>query len=149
MNFTITVIIAVLVMIPEQLGADWEGTGARKNMLPVEKYYAYNLRIMWDFEGILRYSPIFYGYYSDKKQTKAGYPIPLAYFCAMTVVYVFSFAIILKKMAQNSKQSKLSEKGDECTFTWKVFTNWDYGIANIETAHNKVCIHSGSYLKSM
>jgi hypothetical protein len=41
-------------------------------------------------------------------------------------------------MAANSKQSKLSEKGDECTFTWKVYASWDYGIANIETAHNKV-----------
>ena len=41
-------------------------------------------------------------------------------------------------MAQNSKQSKLSEKGDECVFSWKVFASWDYGIANIETAHNKV-----------
>ena len=41
-------------------------------------------------------------------------------------------------MAQNSKQSKLSEKGDECTFSWKVFASWDYGIANIDTAHNKV-----------
>jgi len=41
-------------------------------------------------------------------------------------------------MAANSKQSKLSEKGDECTFTWKVFASWDYGIANVETAHNKV-----------
>ena len=30
-------------------------------------------------------------------------------------------------MAQNSKQSKLSEKGDECTFTWKVFASWDTG----------------------
>ena len=41
-------------------------------------------------------------------------------------------------MAQNNKQSKLSEKGDECNFTWKVFVSWDYGIANVETAHNKV-----------
>ena len=41
-------------------------------------------------------------------------------------------------MASNSKQSKLSEKGDECTFTWKVYTSWDFGIANVETAHNKV-----------
>jgi hypothetical protein len=41
-------------------------------------------------------------------------------------------------MAANSKQSKLSEKGDECTFTWKVYASWDFGIANVETAHNKV-----------
>ena len=46
-------------------------------------------------------------------------------------------------MAQNSKQSKLSEKGDECTFSWKVFASWDYGIANIETAHNKVASIKG------
>ena len=29
-------------------------------------------------------------------------------------------------------------QGDECTFTWKVYTSWDYGIANAEAAHNKV-----------
>ncbi len=49
-------------------------------------------------------------------------------------------------MAQNTKQSKLSEKGDECTFTWKVFTSWDYGIANVETAHNKVNILKAIYI---
>ena len=58
-------------------------------MLPVEEYYAYNLKVMWDFEGILRYSPIFYGYYSDKVKTSAGYRIPLAYFCAGMAVYIF------------------------------------------------------------
>ena len=51
---------------------------------------------------------------------------------------IFSFYIILRKMAANTKQSKLSAKDEECTFTWKIFTSWDYGIANVETAHNKV-----------
>ena len=102
MNFAITLVLTVFVIIPEVLAADWVDTGARKKMLPVEEYYAYNLKVMWDFEGILRYSPIFYGYYSDKTQTSAGYRIPLAYFCAGMAVYVFSFAIILKKMAQNN-----------------------------------------------
>jgi len=27
------------------LAADWEGTGARKKMLPVERFYAYNLKV--------------------------------------------------------------------------------------------------------
>jgi hypothetical protein len=27
------------------LAADWEGTGARKKMLPVERLYAYNLKV--------------------------------------------------------------------------------------------------------
>ena len=77
--------------MPEVLGADREGTGARKKMLPVEEYYGYNLKVMWDFEGILRYSPIFYGYYSSKESTKAGYQTPLAYFCAGMAVYIFRY----------------------------------------------------------
>lgn len=138
MNFAITLGLTVPVIIPEILGASWQGTGARKRMLPVEEHYAYNLKVMWDFEGIMRYSPIFYGYFSDAAATPEGYPIPLVYFCAGMAVYVFSFVTILKKMAANSKQSKLSAKDEECTFAWKVFTSWDYGIANVETAHNKV-----------
>jgi hypothetical protein len=63
MNFAITIVLTVFVIIPEVLAADWHGSGARKIMLPVEKYYAYNLKVIWDFEGIMRYSPIFYGYY--------------------------------------------------------------------------------------
>ena len=27
------------------LAADWDGTGARKKMLPVERLYAYNLKV--------------------------------------------------------------------------------------------------------
>ena len=143
MNLIIAVLIAVFVIVPEVLAANREAAGskgARKDLLRVEKFYAYNFVYLWEFEGALRYSPIFYGYYSKEIMTSAGYRIPLAYFCSMMAVYVFSFAIILKKINQNNKQSKLSEKGDECTFTWKVFASWDYGIANIETAHNKVSI---------
>ena len=40
-------------------------------------------------------------------------------------------------MAENSRMSKLSEKEDECVFTWKLFTGWDYMIGNSETAHNR------------
>lgn len=41
-------------------------------------------------------------------------------------------------MAKNSRQSKLTEKEDECTFSWKLFTGWDFMIGNPETAHNRV-----------
>ena len=77
--------------------------------------------------GILRYSPLFYGWYGNQAKSRTGYETPQAYFIVMMVVYIFSFIIILRKMQSNSKQSKLSEKADEATFTWKVFCSWDYG----------------------
>ena len=107
-------------------------------MLPIEEKTSTNLKVLWDFEGILRYSPLFYGWYGNQARSKTGYETPQAYFLIMMLVYIFSFVVILRKMQSNSKQSKLSEKADEATFTWKVFCSWDYGIANVEAAHNKV-----------
>lgn len=31
-------------------------------------------------------------------------------------------------MAENSRMSKLSSKDDECVFSWKLFTGWDFMI---------------------
>lgn len=33
--------------------------------------------------------------------------------------------------------AKLSDKEDECTFTWKLFTGWDFMIGHPETAENR------------
>lgn len=41
-------------------------------------------------------------------------------------------------MAKNSRMSKLSEKEDECAFSWKLFSGWDFMIGNAETAQNRV-----------
>ena len=107
-------------------------------MLDLEEKTSLNLKVLWDFEGILRYSPLFYGYYGNQPRSKTGYETPLAYFMVMMAVYGYSFVIILRKMKQNSRQSKLSQKEDEAAFTWAVFSSWDYGIASVEAAHNKV-----------
>lgn len=85
----------------------------------------------------MKHSPLFYGYYSDQPKTKEGYPLPLSYFLTGLGVYAYSFVAILRRMAKNSKQSKLSEKEDECIFSWKLFTGWDYMIGNPETAFNR------------
>ena len=50
-----------------------------------------SFQVMWDFDGFFRYSPMFYGYYS-KKNERGGYNIPLAYFCAEMIVYIFRYA---------------------------------------------------------
>ncbi|KAF0290362.1 Transmembrane channel-like protein 3 [Amphibalanus amphitrite] len=138
MNIGISVLLVCFVIIPEILAADRHDLGERKELLEVEKKHAYDLKTIWDFEGILKYSPIFYGYYNNKDKTSAGYRIPFAYFLSGMIVYAFSFIVILKKMAENSRMSKMSSKEDDCAFTWKLFTGWDFMIGHAETALNKV-----------
>jgi hypothetical protein len=40
---------------------------------------------------------MFYGYYSNEKETKEGYPLPLSYFITGLAVYVYSFVAILRR----------------------------------------------------
>ncbi|KAG8231827.1 hypothetical protein J437_LFUL012321, partial [Ladona fulva] len=135
-NTVIATLLIAFVIIPERKARG--GTlDVRKEMLPEEKAVATNLLTLWDFEGALKYSPMFYGFYSNREKTK-GYRIPFAYFMTGLAVYVYSFVATLRKMAENSRMSKLSEKDDECVFSWKLFTGWDYMIGNAETAQNRV-----------
>lgn len=69
--------------------------GERKIIMDDERRNASNLLTLWEFEGILKYSPIFYGYYSNVERSE--YKMPLAYFLTGLVVYVYSFVAILRK----------------------------------------------------
>lgn len=60
-----------------------------------ERSNATNLLMLWEFEGVLKVSPIFYGYYSNVE--RAQYRMPLAYFLTGLVVYIYSFVAILRK----------------------------------------------------
>ena len=66
-------------------------------MLPEEKANATNLMTLWDFEGVLKYSPIFYGFYTNKDSKRTGYRLPFAYFMTGLVVYIYSFVATLKR----------------------------------------------------
>lgn len=66
-------------------------------MTDEEKATATYLMTMWDFEGALKYSPIFYGFYSHKDKPGAGYRLPFAYFMAGLAVYVYSFVATLRR----------------------------------------------------
>ncbi|XP_023232918.1 transmembrane channel-like protein 2-B isoform X1 [Centruroides sculpturatus] len=136
-NFFITIFVCCFLMVPEILRGFNDETGMRKIAKDDEMENEPNLNSVWNFEGYLKYSPIFYGYYGNQEMTDEGYRLPLAYFLTSLCVYIFSFFVILRKMAENARMSKLSEKEDECTFAWKLFTGWDYMIGNAETAYNK------------
>nr|CAH7727032.1 unnamed protein product [Callosobruchus chinensis] len=120
------------------LVADPKAAGSRKFILKEERYNATNFMTLWEFEGVLKYSPLFYGWYTNSDPNAGGYRLPFAYFVTGLMVYAYSFFATLRKMAENSRMSKLSEKDDEYVFSWKLFTAWDYMIGNAETAHNRV-----------
>ncbi|KOB70687.1 Transmembrane channel-like protein [Operophtera brumata] len=124
------------ILITAYLTANPQQDGERKIIMDEEVGNATNLLTLWEFEGILKCSPIFYGYYSNIERPQ--YRMPLAYFLTGLVVYIYSFVAILRKMAENSRMSKLSEKDDECIFSWKLFSGWDFMIGNAETAHNRI-----------
>ncbi|XP_046141915.1 transmembrane channel-like protein [Osmia bicornis bicornis] len=136
-NLVMAAILTAFVAIPEMLTADPLAAGERKIMLREEKIKSKHLLTLWEFEGVLKYSPFFYGWYTNQ-DSKSGYRLPLAYFVTNLVVYIYSFVAILRKMAENSRLSKLTEKEDECVFSWKLFTGWDFMIGNTETAHNRM-----------
>uniref|UniRef100_A0A0K0EZM8 Transmembrane channel-like protein 1 (inferred by orthology to a C. elegans protein) n=1 Tax=Strongyloides venezuelensis TaxID=75913 RepID=A0A0K0EZM8_STRVS len=147
MNLIITVIVVGFIVIPEVL-ADAAADGARKMRTSSRKLVPENevnlttkLQVVWQFDGYLKYSPIFYGYYSDDKYvgTKVKYALPLAYFVIVLLVFGYSFFTILRKMAANARLSKMAgSKSEQYIFNWKVFTGWDFTIGNSETASNSV-----------
>ncbi|XP_011865678.1 PREDICTED: transmembrane channel-like protein 3 [Vollenhovia emeryi] len=135
-NLVIAATLTAFVAIPEVLTANPILAGERKIMLKEEAAKSKDLLTLWEFEGVLKYSPFFYGWYTNQ-DTNRSYRLPLAYFITNLVVYTYSFVAILRKMAENSRLSKLIEKEDEYVFSWKLFTGWDFMIGNPETAHNR------------
>ncbi|EYB81964.1 hypothetical protein Y032_0370g108 [Ancylostoma ceylanicum] len=144
-NVIITLIIVALVVLPEAL-ADAAADEARRNRTESRKEIPWNERVhadeiavVWHYDGYLRYSPLFYGYYSDDEFLGHKYPLPLAYFLVTIFIFAYSFFAILRKMAANARMSKLSgSKAEQYIFNWRVFTGWDYTIGNQETASNTV-----------
>ncbi|XP_014486783.1 PREDICTED: transmembrane channel-like protein 3 isoform X2 [Dinoponera quadriceps] len=135
-NLVIAATLTAFVAMPEVLTANATLAGERKIMLREERVKSKQLLTLWEFEGVLKYSPFFYGWYTNQ-DSYGTYRLPLAYFVTNLVVYTYSFVAILRKMAENSRLSKLTEKEDEYVFSWKLFTAWDFMIGNPETAHNR------------
>uniref|UniRef100_A0A0R3S3J7 TMC domain-containing protein n=1 Tax=Elaeophora elaphi TaxID=1147741 RepID=A0A0R3S3J7_9BILA len=144
-NLIITLIIISFIVIPEMLAdaaADpsrVNRTASRKVIPSRELMHADELQVVSNFDGYLKYSPLFYGYYSNDEfvGARVRYAVPLAYFIITLFVFGYSCFAILRKMAMNARLSKLSDKKtDQYGFSWKLFGGWDYTIGNSETASN-------------
>uniref|UniRef100_A0A0N5AQL8 TMC domain-containing protein n=1 Tax=Syphacia muris TaxID=451379 RepID=A0A0N5AQL8_9BILA len=146
-NLVISLIVVSFVVIPEVL-ADAAADEGRRNRSETRKKIPESVRevadsftVVWDYNGHLKYSPLFYGYYSSDKFVSPvnKYNIPLSYFIITLFIFGYSFFAILKKMAANARLSKMAgSKAEQYVFNWNVFTGWDYTIGNPDAASNTV-----------
>lgn len=150
LNLANSLVMISFVMVPELIENVPDYTAMRKGELgsvqplgsdgkPVEPpEFNPKLGEIWEFEGFLKFSPIFYGYYSNIEISKSGFwRNPLAYLISTMLTYLFCFFCISRKLSQNTKLSRIGTKEDEYTFCWTVFVGWDFMIGNSETAYNK------------
>lgn len=150
LNLANSLVMVSFVMVPELIENVPDLTSMRKGELggiqppgpdgkplPPPEFNP-TLGEMWEFEGFLKFSPIFYGYYSNLEISKSGFwRNPLAYLMSAMLTYLFCFFCISRKLSQNTKLSRIGSKDDEYTFCWTVFVGWDFMIGNSETAYNK------------
>ncbi|MBZ3886617.1 Transmembrane channel-like protein 3, partial [Sciurus carolinensis] len=137
-NIVLTIMTGAFIVIPELIAGQPFGSTASKSIPQEHVASAQDLDTVWSLGGYLQYSVLFYGYYGrERKIGRAGYRLPLAYFLVGMAVFAYSFIILLKKMAKNSRTSLASASNENYTFCWRVFCAWDYLIGNPEAAESK------------
>ncbi|XP_032692711.1 transmembrane channel-like protein 3 [Lontra canadensis] len=137
-NIVLTIMTGAFIVIPELIAGQPFGSTASKTIPKEHVASAQDLDTVWSLGGYLQYSVLFYGYYGRERRIgRAGYRLPLAYFLVGMAVFAYSFIILLRKMARNSRTSLASASGEDYTFCWRVFCAWDYLIGNPEAAESK------------
>ncbi|XP_062327993.1 transmembrane channel-like protein 3 [Osmerus eperlanus] len=137
-NIVLSIMTGAFIVLPELLAGAPFGTTRSKTIPKEHLEHAQDLDTIWSLGGYLQYSVLFYGYYGRvRKIGSAGYRLPLAYFLVGMAVFAYSFIILLRKMAKNSRLSLASASDENFTFCWRVFCAWDYLIGNLEAAESK------------
>lgn len=117
-------------------------------------------------QGYCKYSFLFYGYYDHKRTIGVlQFRLPLSYLLVGVGIFGYSLMVVIRtyekqtqalfgccsqlnrsglcdfcllyRMARNSNEGGDGADEGEFTFSWKMFTSWDYLIGNPETADNK------------
>ncbi|XP_058535465.1 transmembrane channel-like protein 2 [Ochotona princeps] len=149
-NLVLFGLIFGLVIIPEVLMGVPYGSIPRKTVPRAEQEKAMDFSVLWDFEGYIKYSALFYGYYNNQRTIGwLRYRLPMAYFMVGVSVFGYSLMIVIRSMASNSQGSTSEGESDNFTFSFKMFTSWDYLIGNSETADNKYASITTSFKESI
>ncbi|NXK53460.1 TMC2 protein, partial [Chauna torquata] len=149
-NLVLFGLIFGLVIIPEVLMGMPYGSMPRKTVPRAEQATAMDFSVLWDFEGYIKYSALFYGYYNNQRTIGwLKYRLPMAYFMVGIGVFGYSLMVVIRSMARNANESTADGDDDNFIFSWKMFTSWDYLIGNPETADNKFASITTTFKESI
>uniref|UniRef100_A0A3Q2Z6Q3 Transmembrane channel-like protein n=1 Tax=Hippocampus comes TaxID=109280 RepID=A0A3Q2Z6Q3_HIPCM len=138
-----------LVVLPEILMGLPYGSIPRKTVPRQEQAKAMDFSVLFDFGGYCKYSFLFYGYYDHKRTIGVlQFRLPLSYLLVGVGIFGYSLMVVIR-MARNSNEGGDGADEGEFTFSWKMFTSWDYLIGNPETADNKYASITTSFKESI
>nr|XP_043882972.1 transmembrane channel-like protein 2-B [Solea senegalensis] len=139
-----------LVVLPEILMGLPYGAIPRKTVPRDEQPTAMDFSVLFDFGGYCKYSFLFYGYYDHKRTIGLlQFRLPLSYLLVGVGIFGYSLMVVIRTMARNSNEGGDGAEEGEFTFSWKMFTSWDYLIGNPETADNKFASITTSFKESI
>ncbi|XP_040181224.1 transmembrane channel-like protein 2-A [Rana temporaria] len=142
----VTLLLTMVVML---MGLSY-GSIPRKIVPRTEEATSMNYDVLSEFRGILKYSPLFYGYYNSERTIgPLKFRLPLGYFLCGVGVFGYSLVVLIRTMAKNMNESAVDGDDDNFTFSWKIFTSWDYLIGNPETADNKFASITTSFKETI
>uniref|UniRef100_A0A669CLL3 Transmembrane channel-like protein n=2 Tax=Oreochromis TaxID=8139 RepID=A0A669CLL3_ORENI len=100
--------------------------------------------------GYCKYSILFYGYYNNERTIGVlKFRLPLSYLLTGVGIFGYSLMVVIRTMARNANEGGDGGDEGEFTFSWKMFTSWDYLIGNPETADNKYASITTSFKESI
>uniref|UniRef100_A0A3Q1B493 Transmembrane channel-like protein n=1 Tax=Amphiprion ocellaris TaxID=80972 RepID=A0A3Q1B493_AMPOC len=101
-------------------------------------------------QGYCKYSFLFYGYYNNERTIGLlQFRLPLSYLLVGVGIFGYSLMVVIRTMARNANEGGDGGDEGEFTFSWKMFTSWDYLIGNPETADNKYASITTSFKESI
>ncbi|XP_065179392.1 transmembrane channel-like protein 7 [Sycon ciliatum] len=131
LNFFLTVMTISFVVAPQIVSGD------NRSFLNVTESYRWD-QVLVDCivgRGVLRESIVYYGIYTDQKV--GPFNLPIAYLLTGLLVLVTSFAWVLWSIGFSHQQQQLQKFNTTYKYTNKVFSAWDFNIANDDTAKLK------------